>query len=185
MHIVTSLMEHAAVLEACRSLEQQGVADVTYLGGYSSSGRTTAEMVQRELTARTVLVSVMLANNEIGVVNDVEGIGRLCRERGVLFHVDAAQGLGKVAFSVSDMSVDLASFSAHKCHGPNGVGAIYVRSAVRQFVAPQMRGGGQESGIRGGTHNVPGIVGFGEAARILSEGRGKEVDTASASGTTC
>ncbi len=168
-HIVTVRTEHKAVLDTCKALEQQGWR-VTFLD-VAESGLVPLETVASAITKDTVLVSVMLANNEVGVLQDIAGIGALARERDVLFHCDAAQGLGYLPFSLRDLNVDLASVSAHKMYGPKGVGALYVREAVRTrgVPAPQMMGGGHERGIRSGTLNVPGIVGFGMAAQIMRE----------------
>jgi cysteine desulfurase len=124
------------------------------------------EALRAAITDRTVLVSIMLANNEIGVVQDVAAIGKLCREKGVLFHTDAVQGVGKVPFSVDDARADLVSISAHKMYGPKGVGALYVRRKPRVRLAPMIDGGGHERGMRSGTLNVSGIVGFGKAAEL-------------------
>lgn len=170
-HVVTQRTEHPAVLDACRRLEAEGFR-VTVLD-VDRAGRVDPDDVARALDDRTLLVSVMLANNEVGTVQDLAAIGRVTRARGVLLHVDAVQGLGHLPFDVDALGVDLASFTAHKLHGPKGVGALYVRRAApRVRLEPQMLGGGHERGLRSGTLNVPGIVGFGEAARILRDGDG-------------
>jgi cysteine desulfurase len=164
-HLITVQTEHKAVLDACKRLERQG-ARVTYLP-VDRDGLVTAAQVAAAIEDRTILVSVMTANNEIGVIQPIAEIGRVCRERGVLFHTDAVQAVGKVPFDVEAMCVDLASLSAHKVYGPKGVGALYVRrSRPRVRIAPIIDGGGHERGMRSGTLNVPAIVGFGEACAI-------------------
>ena len=171
-HIVTARTEHRAVLDTCAALEREGWR-ITWLD-VDPQGVVSLDAVADALTDDTVLVSVMLANNEVGVVQDVAAIGALTAERGITFHCDAAQGLGYLPFSVEDMNIDLASISAHKMYGPKGVGALYVRESLQARGAPValMHGGGHERGLRSGTLNVPGIVGFGEAAEIMkSEGR--------------
>jgi cysteine desulfurase len=170
-HVVTTVIEHKAVLDTCKRLEKEGFA-VTYLP-VGKDGIVDPDDVERALTDKTVLVSVMLANNEIGTVQPLAEIGKITRARGVLLHTDAVQGAGKVDFDVNAMNVDLASLSAHKMYGPKGVGALYVRrSKPRVRIVAQMDGGGHERGMRSGTLNVPGIVAFGKAADILrAEGR--------------
>jgi cysteine desulfurase len=170
-HIITTVIEHKAVLDTCKRLEREG-CEVTYLG-VGKDGRVDPEDVKKAITPKTILVSVMLANNEIGTVQPLEEIGKITRERGVLLHSDAVQGAGKVPFDVQKMNVDLASVTAHKMYGPKGVGALYVRrSKPRVRIVAQMDGGGHERGMRSGTLNVPGIVGFGKAADImLKEGK--------------
>ncbi len=171
-HIITSVIEHKAVLDTCKRLEKEGYV-VTYLG-VGKDGRVDPDDVKKALTDKTILVSIMLANNEIGTVQPIEEIGKLTRERGVLLHSDAVQGVGKVPFDVQLMNVDLASITAHKMYGPKGVGALYVRrSKPRVRLVAQMDGGGHERGMRSGTLNVPGIVGFGKAAEIMMN-EGKE-----------
>ncbi|NOK08716.1 IscS subfamily cysteine desulfurase [Corallococcus exercitus] len=145
-----------------------GGARVTYLD-VEKDGRVSLEKLAAAMTPRTVLVSIMFANNEIGVVQPVAEIGRLCREKGVLFHCDAVQGVGKVPFDVEAMQVDLASISAHKMYGPKGVGALYVRRKPRVRIAPMVDGGGHERGMRSGTLNVASIVGFGAAAEVAKK----------------
>ncbi|MBI5510143.1 MAG: IscS subfamily cysteine desulfurase [Deltaproteobacteria bacterium] len=164
-HVITQQTEHKAVLDTCKALEKRGVA-VTYLG-VDKYGRVDPQAVADAITLRTVLVSVMLANNEVGTLQPIREIGALCRARGVLFHTDAAQGVGKIPFDVEAHNVDLASLSAHKMYGPKGVGALYVRRKnPRVRLTPIIHGGGHERGMRSGTLNVPAIVGFGEAAKI-------------------
>ena len=173
-HIVTSKIEHKAVLDTCRQLEREGY-EVTYLDP-DEQGLTTPDMVKAALREDTILVSVMHANNEIGVVNDVAGIGEICRDGGVLLHVDAAQGAGKVALDMEAMKVDLLSMSAHKMYGPKGVGALYVRRKPRVRLEAQMHGGGHERGMRSGTLATHQLVGFGEAARIARDEMQAEAD---------
>lgn len=167
-HIITTVLEHKAVLDTCRRLETQGF-DVTYLP-VQRDGRVSLEVLENAITDKTILVSVMLANNEIGTVQPLAEIGKVTRARGVLLHTDAVQGVGKVPFDVQAMNVDLASLTAHKMYGPKGVGALYVRrQRPRVRIVAQMDGGGHERGMRSGTLNVPGIVGFGRAAQLLQE----------------
>ncbi|MEO8191761.1 MAG: IscS subfamily cysteine desulfurase [Acidobacteriota bacterium] len=164
-HIVTGATEHHAVLDVCRALEKEGFR-LTVLEP-DRTGRISAQAVDEVLTDRTVLVSLMLANNEIGTLHPVAEIGAVCRARGVLFHTDAVQGFTKVPFDVEAMKVDLASVSGHKIYAPKGVGALYVRGRnPRVRLSPLVVGGGQERGLRSGTLNVPGIVALGKAAQI-------------------
>ncbi|HVJ89222.1 MAG TPA: IscS subfamily cysteine desulfurase [Labilithrix sp.] len=167
-HIITSVIEHKAVLDTCKRLEKEGFR-VTYLG-VGRDGLVDPDDVKKAITDKTILVSVMLANNEIGTVQPIAEIGKITRERGVLLHSDAVQGVGKVPVDVQQMNVDLASITAHKMYGPKGVGALYVRrSKPRVRLVAQMDGGGHERGMRSGTLNVPGIVGFGKAADIMTK----------------
>jgi cysteine desulfurase len=168
-HVVTTAIEHPAVLEPCRTLEKDGF-EVTVLG-VGAEGVVAPDDVATALRPDTVLVSVMAANNEIGTIQPVAEIGRLCQDRGIVFHSDAVQALGRIPVSVDEWHTDLVSLSAHKMYGPKGVGALYVRRARRPRLrlVPQNEGGGQEKGVRSGTLNVPGIVGFGEAARLATE----------------
>jgi cysteine desulfurase len=163
-HIVTSAIEHKAVLDSCKRLEREGF-DVTYLP-VGKDGLVTAESVRAAMTDKTILVSIMLANNEIGTVNPVEEIGAVVKEKGALFHIDAVQGTGKIPFDVERAKADLVSLSAHKMYGPKGVGALYVRRKPRVRITAMIDGGGHERGMRSGTLNVPGLVGFGRAAEI-------------------
>ena len=169
-HIITTVIEHKAILDTCKRLEKEGY-EVTYLP-VDAQGMVSAESVAKAITDKTILVSVMLANNEVGTVQPIAEIGKITRARGVLFHSDAVQGIGKVPFNVETMNVDLASITAHKMYGPKGIGALYVRrSKPRVRITAQMDGGGHEFGMRSGTLNVPGIVGFGRAAELmLAEG---------------
>ncbi len=172
-HIVTGKTEHPAVLDVCRTLEKEGFR-VTYLDP-DRTGRIPAERVAEALTDGTVLVSLMLGNNEIGTLHPIAEIGAVCRGRGVLFHTDAVQGFGKVPFDVEAMKIDLASVSGHKVYAPKGVGALYVRGRnPRVKLAPLVVGGGQERGLRSGTLNVPGIVALGKAAQIAVADREAE-----------
>ena len=167
-HIITVATEHKAVLDTCKRLEKQG-CEVTYLD-VGKDGLVDPDDVKRAIKDRTILVSIMLANNEIGTVQPLEEIGKITRERGVLFHSDAVQGVGKVDFDVQRMNIDLASLTAHKIYGPKGVGALYVRrSKPRVRLAAQMDGGGHERGNRSGTLPVPLIVGFGKACDLMTE----------------
>jgi cysteine desulfurase len=163
-HIITAQTEHKAVLDTCKRLEKEGF-EVTYLP-VAKDGRVTAESVREAMTDKTILVSIMLANNEIGTVNPVDEIGAVVKEKGAIFHIDAVQGVGKIPFDVSASRADLASLSAHKMYGPKGVGALYVRRKPRVRITAQVDGGGHERGMRSGTLNVPGIVGFGKAAAL-------------------
>ena len=167
-HIITVVTEHKAVLDACKHLERKGY-DVTYLP-VNTDGLVTVEQVAEAIRPDTILVSIMFANNETGVIQPIAEIGALCHERKVLLHTDAVQAFGKVPIDVQEMGIDLMSISAHKIYGPKGVGALYVRRRrPRVRLSPQLHGGGHERGNRSGTLNVPGIVGFGEAARIARE----------------
>ncbi len=166
-HIVTTRTEHKAVLDTCKRLEREGY-EVTYLD-VAKDGLVDPDDVKKALTPKTILVSVMLANNEVGTVQPIAEIGRITRAAGVLLHTDAVQGVGKIEFDVEAMGVDLASLTAHKMYGPKGVGALYVRrNKPRVRLVAQLDGGGHERGMRSGTLNTPGIVGFGKAAEILT-----------------
>jgi len=167
-HIITAVTEHKAVLDTCKRLEKHGYR-VTYLP-VQKDGLLDLDDLKRSMDDQTILVTIMAANNEIGVLQPVAEIGKLCRERGVIFHTDAVQAVGKVPVDVNRMNIDLASISGHKIYGPKGVGALYVRRKnPRVQVAAQIDGGGHERGMRSGTLNVPGIVGLGKACAIASE----------------
>ena len=167
-HIITAVTEHKAVLDTCKRLEKQGF-DLTYLR-VQRDGRIDLGDLERAITDRTILISIMMVNNEVGVVQPIGEIGRMARARGIIFHTDAVQAAGKIPFDVNAHNVDLASLSAHKMYGPKGVGALYVRRKnPRVLVAPIIDGGGHERGMRSGTLNVPGIVGFGKAAEICRQ----------------
>ena len=163
-HIITTQIEHPAVLNACRSLEELGFR-VTYLP-VDSDGLVDPRMLADEITPQTILVSVMLANSEVGTIQPIAELATIAHERGALFHTDAVQGLGKLPLDVEELDVDLLSVSGHKLHGPKGIGALYVKKAVP--VAPVIHGGSQERGLRAGTENVPGIVGFGKACELAT-----------------
>jgi cysteine desulfurase len=166
-HIVTAQTEHKAVLDTCKRLEKEGF-DVTYVA-VADDGRVTPESIKAAMTDKTILVSIMLANNEIGTVNPVNEIGAVVKERGALFHIDAVQGAGKIPFDVNAARADLVSLSAHKMYGPKGIGALYVRRKPRVRITALIDGGGHERGMRSGTLNVPGIVGFGKAAELCQQ----------------
>jgi len=163
-HIVTVKTEHKAVLDTCRELERQGF-ELTYLD-VLDNGLLDPDVFRAALRPDTILASVMLVNNEIGVVQDIAALGRLCREKGILFHVDAAQATGKVDIDLQSLEVDLMSFSAHKTYGPKGIGALFVRRKPRVRLEAQMHGGGHERGFRSGTLATHQIVGMGEAYRL-------------------
>src|SRR5512147_2321394 len=163
-HLITVKTEHKAVLDTMRELERQGF-EVTYLD-VQEDGLLDLDRFKEALRPDTILASVMLVNNEIGVIQDVATIGAICRERGVIFHVDAAQATGKVAIDLASMPVDLMSLASHKTYGPKGIGALYVRRKPRVRLEAQMHGGGHERGFRSGTLAVHQIVGMGEAFRI-------------------
>ena len=166
-HVITSKIEHKAVLDSCRQLEREGY-EVTYLDP-SESGIISPESVASAIRPDTTLVSLMHVNNEIGVINDIEAIGKITREQKVIFHVDAAQSVGKVNIDLEKMQVDLLSLTTHKVYGPKGIGALYVRRKPRIRIEPQMHGGGHERGMRSGTLPTHQIVGMGEAFRIAKE----------------
>ena len=166
-HIITSKIEHKAVLDSCRELEREGF-EVTYLDP-NEGGLTSPESVMEAIREDTILVSIMHLNNELGTINDIEAIGKITREKGVFFHVDAAQSTGKVKINLSEIPVDLMSFSAHKTYGPKGVGALFIRRKPRVRIQAQIHGGGHERGMRSGTLAPHQIVGMGEAFRIAKE----------------
>lgn len=171
-HIITIKTEHKAVLDTCRELERQGF-EVTYLD-VKDNGLIGLDVFKAALRPDTVLVSVMMVNNEIGVIQDIETLGEICREKGIIFHVDAAQATGKVEIDLQKLKVDLMSFSAHKTYGPKGIGALYVRRKPRVRIEAQMHGGGHERGFRSGTLATHQIVGMGEAFRLAREEMGTE-----------
>ena len=167
-HLVTTTIEHKAVLDSCKHLGRRGI-ETTFVP-VDRTGAVDPEAVERAMREDTALVSVMLASNEVGTLQPIEEIGRIAKRRGVLFHCDAVQGLGRVPFDVEAMGVDLVSVSAHKMYGPKGVGALYVRRrGPRVKLVAQMDGGAQERGMRAGTLNVPGIVGLGKAAELAAD----------------
>ena len=168
-HIITSSTEHRAVLDTAKALEAKRGVKVTYLP-VDKFGMVNPEDVRNAITDKTILISVMFANNEIGTINPVKAIGKIAKEKGILFHCDATQGVGKVPIDVQDMGIDLMSFSAHKIYGPKGVGALYVRKKnPRVRIAAQMDGGGHERGMRSGTLPVPLMVGFGKACELCEQ----------------
>lgn len=166
-HIITSKTEHKAILDTCRQLEREGF-EVTYLAP-KSDGLIDLKELEDAMREETILVSIMHVNNEIGVVQDIAAIGELCRSKGIIYHVDATQSVGKLPIDLSKLKVDLLSLSAHKVYGPMGIGALYVRRKPRIRLEAQMHGGGHERGMRSGTLPVHQIVGMGEAYRILKE----------------
>ncbi len=166
-HLITLATEHKAVLDTMRELEREGF-QVTYLKP-QPNGLLDLETFKAALRPETILASIMLVNNEIGVIQDIAALGAVCRERGILFHVDAAQAPGKVAIDLNTLPVDLMSFSAHKTYGPKGIGALYVRRRPRVHLAPLIHGGGHERGLRSGTLPTHQIVGMGEAYRLAGE----------------
>ena len=167
-HVITQVTEHKAVLDTCKKLERQGF-DVTYLP-VQEDGLISIDALKAAMTDKTILVTIMYANNEIGVVQPVQEIGKLCHERGILFHTDAVQAVGKIPVNVQSDNIDVLSMTAHKIYGPKGVGALYVRRRnPRVQITEQINGGGHERGMRSGTLNVPGIVGLGKACEIAGE----------------
>ena len=167
-HIVTCVTEHKAVIDTCKRLENAGCR-ITYLP-VEKSGLIDLDDLRAALTEKTILITIMAANNEIGVIQPIAEVGAIAKEKGILFHTDAAQAAGRIPFDVDDLKVDLASLSAHKIYGPKGVGALYVRRRnPRVLLASMIDGGGHERGMRSGTLNVPGIVGFGKAAELCRQ----------------
>jgi cysteine desulfurase len=172
-HIITCVTEHKAILDTCKHLEKDGFR-ITFLP-VDNKGFVNPDDIRNAITEKTILISIMTANNEVGVIQDIKGIGKMARERGVLFHTDAVQAVGKIPFNVNEMNVDIASISAHKFYGPKGVGALYVRRRnPRVLLTPIIDGGGHERGMRSGTLNVTGIVGLGKAAQIAREDLSRE-----------
>jgi len=167
-HIITSMTEHRAILDTCKALEKRGL-EVTYLP-VDKQGRVSPDDVRGAITEKTILISIMLANNEIGTINPIAEIGKIAKEKGVLFHCDATQGVGKIPVDVNQLAVDLMSLSAHKIYGPKGIGALYVRKkGPRVRLVPLIDGGGHERGMRSGTLPVPLIVGFGKACELCEQ----------------
>jgi len=171
-HIITSKTEHKAVLDSCRQLEREGY-EVTYLDP-QPNGIIPLKTIEDAMRDDTILVSIMHVNNETGIIQDIAAIGELCRDKGIIFHVDAAQSAGKVEIDVETMKIDLISVSAHKIYGPKGIGALYVRRKPRIRLEAQMHGGGHERGMRSGTLATHQIVGMGEAFRIAKAEMGKD-----------
>jgi cysteine desulfurase len=175
-HIITCVTEHKAVLDSCRALERAGKATVTYLP-VDKYGMVDPDAVRNAITDKTVLITIMWANNEIGTIHPIAEIGKIAKEKGIVFHCDAVQAVGKVPVDVEKAGVDLASISAHKIYGPKGIGAIYVRSkGPRVRLTPQIDGGGHERGMRSGTLNVTGIVGLGAACEIAGKEMADEAE---------
>lgn len=166
-HVITAVSEHKAILDSCKYLEKHGYR-ITWLP-VKSDGLIDLDRLKDSFTPQTILVTIMAANNETGVLQPIDEIGRLCRERGVLFHSDAVQALGKVPLNVENANLDLASLTAHKLYGPKGCGALFVSTNVAQRLQPMIHGGGHEHGLRSGTLNVPGIVGFGKACELAQQ----------------
>lgn len=173
-HLITVKTEHKAVLDTFRELERQGF-EATYLSP-QPNGLITLKQLEAAIRPDTILVSVMLVNNEIGVIQDIDAIGQLCREKGIIFHSDAAQATGKIAIDLEKSKVDLMTFTAHKTYGPKGIGALYVRRKPRVRLESQMHGGGHERGLRSGTLPTHQIVGMGEAFRLAKLEMGAEVE---------
>lgn len=168
-HIITSATEHRAVLDTAKSLESKKGVKATYLP-VDKYGMVNPDDVRNAITDKTVLISIMMANNEIGTINPIKEIGKIAKEKGILFHCDATQGVGKIPVNVQEMGIDLMAFSAHKIYGPKGVGALYVRKkAPRVRLVPIIDGGGHERGMRSGTLPVPLIVGFGKACELCEQ----------------
>jgi cysteine desulfurase len=172
-HIITAVTEHKAILDTAKRLEKIGF-EVTYLN-VGKDGLVDPQAIKAAITNKTILISIMMANNEIGVIQPIAEIGKIAKEKGVIFHCDATQGVGKIPVDVQAMGIDLMSFSAHKIYGPKGVGALYVRKKnPRVRISPMMDGGGHERGMRSGTLNVPGIVGLGKACEICENEMAEE-----------
>ncbi|MFO0935810.1 MAG: IscS subfamily cysteine desulfurase [Gemmataceae bacterium] len=167
-HIITQATEHKCVLDTCKRLERDGI-QITYLD-VDKYGRVSAEQVRNAITDKTILVSIMFANNEIGTIQPIREIGKVCKEKGVLFHTDAVQAVGKIPVNVEEMGIDLLSLTAHKIYGPKGIGALYVRKKdPRVRLESQIDGGGHERGMRSGTLPVPLIVGLGKACELCRQ----------------
>ncbi|MAE77664.1 MAG: IscS subfamily cysteine desulfurase [Planctomycetes bacterium] len=176
-HVITCQTEHKAVIDTCKHLESNGL-EVTWLG-VDDEGRLDLAALESAITDRTILVTLMAANNETGTLHQVADIGHLCHDKGVIFHCDATQAIGRIPIDVDAMQIDLLSMSAHKIYGPKGIGALYVRRRnPRVRVTPMIDGGGHERGMRSGTLNVTGIVGLGKACAILNDEMGKDVEHA-------
>jgi len=172
-HVITCVTEHKAVIDTCKKLEKQGLR-VTYLP-VQKDGRIDLDELRASITDKTILITIMTANNEIGVIQPIAEIGAIAKEKGILFHTDGVQAVGKVPFDVTSLKVDLVSISGHKIYGPKGVGALYVRRRnPRVLLAEQISGGGHERGMRSGTLNVPGIVGLGKAAQLCQQDMEKD-----------
>ncbi|MBW2964081.1 cysteine desulfurase, partial [Candidatus Woesearchaeota archaeon] len=170
-HIITTKIEHPAILNTCRQLEKEGFS-VSYLG-VDKEGFVDLDELRSAITDKTILVSIIHGNNEIGTVQDLDGIGDICKEKGIIFHTDAVQSFTKVTINVKKTNVDLISMSSHKIHGPKGVGALYVRKGTK--IQPIAHGGSHEFKLRAGTENVPGIIGFAKAVKLSSDSEYKNV----------
>jgi len=174
-HVITCVTEHKAVLDSCKALERAGKATVTYLP-VDKYGMVDPDAVRRAITDKTVLITIMSANNEVGTIHPIAEIGKIAKEKGVIFHCDATQGVGKMPLDVEKTGIDLLSASAHKIYGPKGVGILYVRSkGPRVHLTPMIDGGGHERGLRSGTLNVTGIVGLGAACEVAGQEMGEEM----------
>lgn len=171
-HIITTKIEHHAVLHACEYLEKHGF-EVTYLP-VDEYGLINLDDFRKAITDKTILVSVMFANNEIGTIEPIAEVGKICKDKGIYFHTDAVQAVGNVPINVKKMNIDLLSLSAHKFYGPKGVGALYIKKGVK--INPLIHGGGQEGGRRAGTENVPGIVGLGKAIELAGESMDSHIE---------
>ena len=169
-HIITTSIEHDSILNPCRWLEKQG-AKITYLN-VNREGFVDLKDIEKAITPKTFLVSIIHGNNEIGAIQDIKAIGELCKRKGILFHTDACQSFTKVPIDVNKMNIDLMTLNAHKIHGSKGVGVLYVREGIKLTLL--LHGGGQEKGLRGGTENVPGIVGFAKAVQLMNQ---KDIDS--------
>jgi len=165
-HIITTKIEHDCVLNACKWLGKQG-ARVSYLD-VDEEGFVDLEQLENEINEKTLIVSVIHGNNEIGVIQDLEKIGKICKQEGVYFHTDACQSFTKVGINVKKMNLDFVTLNAHKIHGPKGVGGLYIRKELKKFIDPLLHGGGHEFGLRSSTENIPGIVGFAKAVSIAN-----------------
>jgi len=175
-HIITCVTEHKAVIDPCKYLEENGKCQITWLG-VDKTGQINLEELEKSITDKTILISIMFANNEIGTLQPIEKIGALAKKHGVLFHCDAVQAAGRVPIDVEKMGIDILSVSGHKIYGPKGIGALYVRRRnPRVRLSPIVHGGGHERGMRSGTLNVPGIVGFGEACEIAQKEMSQETE---------
>ena len=163
-HLITSQIEHDSVLNVCKCLEKKGCR-VSYLG-VDSEGFIDIEELKKSITPKTALVSIIHANNEIGTIQDIEDIGRICREKNIIFHSDACQSFTKTNLDVQKQKIDLLSLNAHKIHGPKGIGALYIRKEIQESIEPLFHGGGHENKLRSGTENIPGVVGFAKAVQI-------------------
>ncbi|VFP88838.1 Cysteine desulfurase IscS [Buchnera aphidicola (Cinara piceae)] len=172
-HIITSKIEHKSVLDCCRYLEHNG-CHVTYLTP-NKYGVINISQIKEKVQKNTILISIMHVNNEIGSIQDIKSISNFCKKKGIFFHVDATQSVGKIKIDIQEINVDLLSFSAHKIYGPKGIGALYIRRKPRVRLSPQIHGGGHERGFRSGTLPVHQIVGFGEACKILRKKMNKDI----------